>query len=49
MPVGQRQAMLPREIISLTTYAQLDLYLEKFAAGEFGVTGQVKTDHGRAG
>jgi hypothetical protein len=37
MPVGQRQAMLPREIISLTTYAQLDLYLEKFAAGEFGL------------
>jgi hypothetical protein len=29
--------MLPRETISLTTYAQLDLYLEKFAAGEFGL------------
>ena len=29
--------MLPREVISLTTYAQLDLYLEKFAAGEFGL------------
>lgn len=25
---------LPREVISLTTYAQLDLYLAKFAAGE---------------
>ena len=37
MPVGQRKAMLPRETISLTTYAQLDLYLEKFAAGEFGL------------
>jgi len=29
--------MLPREVISLTTYAQLDLYLEKFAVGEFGL------------
>ncbi len=37
MPVGQRKAMLPRKIISLTTYAQLDLYLEKFAVGEFGL------------
>jgi len=37
MPVGHRQAALPREAISLTTYAQLDLYLEKFAAGEFGL------------
>jgi hypothetical protein len=37
MPVGQRQAVLPREAILLTTYAQLDLYLEKFAAGEFGL------------
>ncbi len=37
MPVGQRQAVPPREVISLTTYAQLDLYLEKFAAGEFGL------------
>jgi len=37
MPVGQRQATLPREIISLTTYAQLDLYMEKFASGEFGL------------
>jgi hypothetical protein len=37
MPVGQRQPALPREVISLTTYAQLDLYLEKFAAGEFGL------------
>ena len=37
MPVGQRKAMLPREVISLATYAQLDLYLEKFAVGEFGL------------
>ena len=37
MPVSQRQPVLPREVISLTTYAQLDLYLEKFAAGEFGL------------
>ena len=37
MPVGHRQAALPREAISLTTYAQLDLYLEKFAAGEFSL------------
>jgi len=37
LPIGLRQAALPREVISLTTYAQLDLYLEKFAAGEFGL------------
>lgn len=37
MPVGYRPASLPREAISLTTYAQLDLYLEKFAQGEFGL------------
>jgi hypothetical protein len=37
MPIGHRQAALPREAISLTTYAQLDLYLEKFAAGEFSL------------
>lgn len=37
MPIGQRHAALPREVISLTTYAQLDLYLAKFAAGELGL------------
>ena len=37
MPIGYRQPALPRETISLTTYAQLDLYLEKFASGEFGL------------
>jgi hypothetical protein len=37
MPLGQRPASLPREAISLTTYVQLDLYLEKFAQGEFGL------------
>lgn len=37
MPVGHRPASLPREAISLTTYAQLDLYLEKFAQGEFSL------------
>jgi hypothetical protein len=37
MALGQRPASLPREAISLTTYAQLDLYLEKFAQGEFSL------------
>lgn len=37
MPLGNRQPALPRETISVTTYAQLDLYLEKFASGEFGL------------
>lgn len=37
MPVGHRPPSLPREAISLTTYTQLDLYLEKFAQGEFGL------------
>lgn len=32
-----RAAELPSEIISLTTYAQLELYLSKFAAGELGL------------
>lgn len=32
-----RTAELPSEIISLTTYAQLELYLAKFAAGELGL------------
>ena len=30
-------AALPREVIPLATYAQLDLYLAKFAAGELGL------------
>lgn len=33
----ERPAELPREVISLTTYPQLDLYLAKFAAGELGL------------
>jgi energy-coupling factor transporter ATP-binding protein EcfA2 len=33
----RRNVGLPREVISLTTYAQLDLYLAKFAAGELGL------------
>lgn len=32
-----RAAELPSEIISLTTYPQLELYLDKFAAGELGL------------
>ncbi len=32
-----RQPAIPREVIRLTTYAQLDLYLAKFAAGELGL------------
>lgn len=37
MAKRERQAALPREVISLTTYSQLDLYLAKFAAGELGL------------
>ncbi len=37
MSKRRRSAALPREAISLTTYAQLDLYLAKFAAGELGL------------
>jgi hypothetical protein len=33
----QRVSRLPQEVISLTTYAQLDLYLAKFSAGELGL------------
>jgi len=33
----QRTTELPREVIPLTTYSQLDLYLAKFAAGELGL------------
>lgn len=32
-----RTAELPKEIIRLTTYPQLDLYLAKFSAGELGL------------
>lgn len=32
-----RAAELPREIISLTTYAELELYLAKFVAGDLGL------------
>lgn len=32
-----RRPAIPREVIPLTTYAQLDLYLAKFAAGELGL------------
>jgi hypothetical protein len=33
----RRSPTLPREIIPLTTYAQLELYLAKFSAGELGL------------
>jgi len=33
----QRQAQRPREVISLTNYTQLELYLAKFAAGSLGL------------
>ena len=33
----ERAAELPREVICLTTYPQLDLYLAKFSAGELGL------------
>jgi len=32
-----RTAELPRELISLATYAELDLYLDKFVAGDLGL------------
>ena len=37
MPKRRRAAELPREVIPLTKYSQLDLYLDKFAAGELGL------------
>ena len=37
MPKRQRAAALPREVIPITKYSQLDLYLGKFAAGELGL------------
>ncbi len=37
MPKRQRAAELPREVIPITKYSQLDLYLGKFAAGELGL------------
>ena len=33
----ERTAELPREVIVLTMYSQLDLYLDKFSAGELGL------------
>ncbi len=37
MPKRQRTAELPREVIPITKYSQLDLYLGKFAAGDLGL------------
>jgi Tfp pilus assembly pilus retraction ATPase PilT len=37
MTQSRRNSTLPKEVISLTTYAQLDLYLAKFSAGELGL------------
>lgn len=37
MSRNRRNSGLPREVISLTTYPQLDLYLAKFSAGELGL------------
>lgn len=37
MRTRTRSSELPSEIISLTTYAQLELYLGKFSAGELGL------------
>lgn len=37
MSQRKRAPDLPQDAISLTTYAQLDLYLAKFAAGELGL------------
>jgi hypothetical protein len=33
----QRESKLPKEVISLTAYSQLELYLSKFTAGELGL------------
>jgi hypothetical protein len=37
MSRSRRNPVLPKEVISLTTYPQLDLYLAKFWAGELGL------------
>lgn len=37
MNARQKQAHRPREVISLTNYTQLELYLAKFAAGSLGL------------
>lgn len=37
MKTRHRSSIGPREVIPLTTYAQLDLYLAKFSAGELGL------------
>ncbi len=37
MSKARRAPKLPQEVIQISTYAQLDLYLGKFAAGELGL------------
>jgi hypothetical protein len=37
MNASRRNAQRPREVISLTNYSQLELYLAKFAAGSLGL------------
>lgn len=37
MSTRSRSSSLPREVIQLTAYAQLELYLSKFARGELGL------------
>lgn len=37
MPKRRKAPRLPHEVIRLTTYSQLDLYLAKFAQGELGL------------
>lgn len=37
MPTRSRSDALPHEVITLSMYPQLDLYLSKFAAGELGL------------
>lgn len=37
MPTRTRSPSVPREVIRLTSYPQLDLYLSKFARGELGL------------
>lgn len=37
MTRSRPNSTLPKEVISLTTYAQLDLYLAKFSAGKLGL------------
>lgn len=37
MPMRSRSPSVPREVIRLTAYSQLELYLSKFARGELGL------------